>query len=595
MPEARTFTAVLNGVTAHLVEVETHIGGGLPATILVGLPDTALREARDRVRAAIINSAEPWPATKITVGLLPASLPKSGSLLDLAIAVAILAADGTVPAPPADRPVLFFAELGLDGKLRPVPGALPAALAAAADGIGTVVVASANAAEASHAPDVRVVPAGCLADVVAWLRGGPEPAPQDPALHASIPGSVADCGDLADVRGQDSARLAAEIWAAGAHNLSLVGPAGTGTMLAERLPGILPDLTPEEALEVTAIHSVAGMIPATGIITRPPFVAPHHTASMPAIVGGGSSQGITRPGAASLAHLGVLVLEDAPEFRREVLDALRQPMEAGEVLIARHDRIIRFPARFSLLLTARPCPCGASRSPSGNCSCTPAMRRRYLGRLSGPLTDSIDLKAAMTPTPARARRSGDSSQVVLGRVTAARDRARRRLRGTPWHVNSQVPLREVPRLFPVTPGADEVLRHAVSIGAVGERAALRALRVAWTIADLAGRDRPAADDCALALAYATGNPHAGDRLRRARRNDHASNRNVLYAGSVPRSARERHGGDLHRPRRGGRSDEHRYGRGDHRDPCCRRCRCRCRHRRAGGSQPCCATLPPGRC
>jgi magnesium chelatase family protein len=275
-------------------------------------------------------------------------------------------------------------------------------------------------------------------------------------------------------------------------------------MLVQRLPGILPDLSPEQSLEVTAIHSVAGMVPATGIMTRPPFVAPHHTASMPAIVGGGSNQGITRPGAASLAHRGVLLLDDAPEFRREVLDALRQPMEAGEVLVARQGRITRFPARFSLLLTACPCSCEAIGSSPDECSCTPTARRRYLGRLSGPLTDSIDLKAAITPAPARSRRSGDSSEVVLGRVTAARDRSRQRLRGTPWQLNSEVPGAEVRRLLRVMPEADEALRHAVSIGAVSERSARRALRVVWTIADLAGHDRPAADDCALALAYVTG-------------------------------------------------------------------------------------------
>jgi magnesium chelatase family protein len=508
MPEARTFTAVLAGATAHLVEAEAHVGSGLPTTILVGLPDTAVRETRDRTRAAIVNSGEPWPTTKVTVSLLPASLHKPGGSLDLAIAVAILAADSTVPAPPADRPILFFAELGLNGKLRPVPGALPAALAAAANGIGTVVVAPANAAEASHAPGVRVVAAGCLAEVTTWLRGGPEPLPHTLAPPEDIPGPAAGIGDLSDIRGQDSARRAAEIWAAGGHNLSLTGPATPTAMLARRLPGILPGLNRQQALEVTAIHSVAGMVPATGIITRPPFIAPHHTASMPAIIGGGSG-GITRPGAASLAHHGMLFLEDAPEFRREILDALRQPMEAGEVLIARQGTITRFPARFSLLLTARPCPCGASGDPSGECSCTPATRRRYLGRASGPLPDSVDLKAAITPAPAGTRRRGDSTEVVLGRVTAARDRARRRLDGTPWQLNSQVPSAEVRRALRVEPGADTVLRDAVSIGALSERGALRALRVAWTIADLAGHDRPAAGDCALALAYATGKPPRG--------------------------------------------------------------------------------------
>jgi magnesium chelatase family protein len=519
---ARTCTAALLGAEAHLVEVEGHLSNGLPATILVGLPDSSRRETRDRVYAAIRNSGEQWPATKISLGLSPASLPKQGSAHDLAIAVCVLAAAGAVPAAAAGHPVLFYAELGLDGALRPVPGALPAVMAAVADGICTVVVAEANAAEASHVPGARVVSARSLADVVAWLRGGPEPPAQVPVPPRGIPAPLADCGDLADVRGQDSPRLAAEIWAAGSHNLSLTGPPNPSTMLAERLPSILPDLSAEEALEVTSVYSAAGKVPANGIITRPPFVVPHHADTIAAVVGGGSSQGITQPGAASLAHRGVLLLADALEFRREVLDALRGPIGAGEVVIARQGRTTRFPARFSLVLTTPPCPCGASPSSPEQCSCTPAARQRYLARTVGPLTDAIDLRAAMTPVPARVRRSGEPSRAVLERVVVARDRAKRRLHDTPWRLNSEVPPAEMPRLLPVTPGADEVLRDAVGIGAVSQRAALRALRVAWTIADLAGRDRPGANDCALALAYATGDPSAGDhyyteghRLRRA--------------------------------------------------------------------------------
>jgi magnesium chelatase family protein len=505
---AQACTAVLDGATAHLVEAKSTVeDGGLPSTVLTGLPDSSVREARDRVRAAVVNSGEPWPATKIIVSLRPERLHKPGGSLDLAIAVAILGADGTVPA---GRPVLFFAELGLDGSLRPVPGALPAALAAAAGGIATVVVEAGNAAEASHAPGVRVVPAGCLAEVAAWLRDGPEP-PQSHGLPGGVPGPVADCGDLADVRGRGSALLAAEIWAAGTHHLSLAGPPGKVTMLAGRLPSILPGLSAGQALEVTCIHSAAGQVPAAGIITRPPVVALHHSATLPAIVGGGSGGGIAQPGAVSLAHHGVLILADAPEFSRDALDALCEPAEAGEVLIERQGRVTRFPARFSLVLTARPCPCRASAGPRGQCECTAAVRRRHLGRVAGPLADRIDLKAAITSASAKARRCGDSSQAVLGRVAAARDRAGRRLHGTPWQLNSEVPLAEVPRLLPVPPDAGEQLRHAVSTGAISQHAALRAARVAWTIADLAGRGRPAAGDIALALAYATGDPSAGNR------------------------------------------------------------------------------------
>jgi magnesium chelatase family protein len=505
MALARTYSVALVGVEGHLIEIEADIAHGLPATILVGLPDTALREARDRIRAAIVNTGEPWPTTKITVGLSPASLPKRGSGFDLAIAVAILAAAGTVPSEPVSG-MLFLAELGLDGQLRPVPGVLPAVAAAAAHGIRTVVIAAGNAAEATQIPNVRVVPALGLSDVTAWLRGGPEP----PREHADgrpetkpRPG-LARPADLADLRGQDEARAAAEICAAGGHNLSLLGPPGAGTtMLAERIPTILPGLDRAAALEVTAIHSVAGVVPEPGIITRPPFCAPHHTASRAAMIGGGS--GIIRPGAVSLAHRGILFLDSAPEFSANVLDTLRQPLESGEVIVARGGLLARFPARFSLILAASPCPCTAAGRPPADCGCTPAMRRRYLSRLSGPLTDRIDLKVTMTPPADRTTAArGESSQAVLDRVAAARERAAHRLRGTPWKLNSEIPAAELRRSYPLPPGSVGLLQRAADLGVISERAARRAARVAWSIADLAGRDRPNREDCALALAFLTG-------------------------------------------------------------------------------------------
>ena len=558
MALARTHAVALVGVEGHVVEVETDIGNGLPAMILVGLPDTALREARDRIRAAICNSGEPWPGTRMTVGLSPASLPKRGSGFDLAIAVGVLAAGGAVPTGRLAT-MMFLAELGLDGRLHPVNGVLPAVLAAAEAGLGTVVVSAENAAEAALVPGVRVVAAGCLAHVCAWLRGGPRPQlpsadPAGPAgARESRPalgqengpagargnrpalgqenglaggrgngsalgqGNGAQGGpgsrgvgrrDMADVIGQAEARAAAEISAAGGHNLLLAGPPGAGkTMLAERLPTILPPLDRAAALAVTSIHSVAGTLPSgAGLVTRPPFCAPHHTASKAAIVGGGS--GIIRPGAASLAHCGILFLDEAPEFDRDVLDALRQPLESGSVTIARAGMCTTFPAQFALALAANPCPCARYATSATTCDCSPAARRRYQAKLSGPLLDRVDVKVELRPV-GRAellhdRDGAEPSRVVAARVLAARQRAAHRLAGTPWRLNAQIPGAELRRAYPPAAGALDLREVAMARGQVSARGADKIIRVAWSVADLAGRERPAARDVDTAIGLWTG-------------------------------------------------------------------------------------------
>ena len=514
MALARTHSVALVGVAGHLIEVEADIAQGLPMTILVGLPDTALREARDRIRAAIVNSAEKWPQSKITVGLSPASLPKRGSGFDLAIAIAILAASEALPLS-SPHGIMFFAELGLDGRLRPVPGVLPAVIAATAEGLSTVVVAAENAAEARLVPDARVIAAGCLAQVAMWLRGGPAPVPPPPPPDPPDPpagtlGSRVRHMDLAEVLGQSEARKAVEICAAGGHNLSLLGPPGAGkTMLAERLPTILPGLEPAAALEVTSIHSVAGTLrPGAGLLTEPPFCAPHHTASKAAIVGGGS--GIIRPGAASLAHRGVLFLDEAPEFDRDVLDALRQPLEAGEVVIARSAMCARFPARFTLVLAANPCPCAKSSSGGAGCGCSPATRRRYLGRLSGPLLDRVDVKVQLQPVSRREmlydRGFTETSAVVAQRVAGAREHMTRRLDGTPWRLNAEIPGAELRRSFPPESGALRSLDRAMELGQVSARGADKIVRVAWSVADLSGKSRPGSDEVSVAIALWLGVP-----------------------------------------------------------------------------------------
>lgn len=511
---AKAYAVSLLGLAGTIVEVESEISSTLPGFILVGLPDASLSEAKDRVRAAIQNSGLKMPDRRITVNLSPASVRKHGSSFDLAIAVSVLAASGTLK-PESISKWVHLGELGLDGSVRRINGILPSLIAAKLAGILHAIVPVANLAEASLVEGMHVLGVSHFAEV-AKLHGAALPSSEqwqpievqakplkaEPVDHRNFMSL-----DMSDVLGQQEAVEALTVAAAGGHHLLMVGPPGAGkTMMAERLPGILPNLNLDDALETTAVLSISGRSNSTNenLIQRPPFEAPHHSASVSSLVGGG--MGIPRPGVISLANNGVLFLDEAPEFQKPVLEALRQPLESGEVMINRSGGTARFPAKFQLVLAANPCPCGHGYGSGRNCRCNDQQRVKYLAKLSGPLLDRIDIRLninAASPAQLAIARASSSHSVgtaeLRERVTVARQLASKRLQGTPWQINAQVPGSYLRKHLPLDSQSVLKLEDALDKGRISMRGFDRCLRLAWSNADLEERNQPNQIDVAKAI------------------------------------------------------------------------------------------------
>lgn len=527
MPVASTPTIALVGASGHLVDVQVDVSPGQPGLTMVGRSDLSLNEAPHRCRMAVHNTNLHWPSTKrVTILLSPSDLHKRGTHFDLAIALAVLKADGQLPEADLGSSV-FIGELTLDGGLRSVPGVLPMVLAAVDRGIHRVFVPEPQAHEATMVPGVTVFGMRSLGQVVAELSGeevpeAPPVAPMSGSRLLSWRGQERlDEVDLVDVLGMQEARYAVEVAAAGGHHLLLSGPKGCGkTTLAERIPTILPDLNVQESIEVTALHSLAGALQeGDGLIRRPPFSAPHHDASKASIVGGGT--GRVRPGEISRAHCGVLLLDEFPLLRTDVIDALRQPLESGDVTIARGDDAVTFPARGLVVFAANPCPCGDYRADAGGnrCTCLERHRKDYQRRIRGPITDRIDITrhlTALQPHDAHDRWARpESSATVRERVAAARLRQEARYRGRAWRLNGHTPGAALAQEWPLTREAQTVIDDQMYDGKLSRRGATRVHRLALTIADLRGADVPSVADTDTALALRQGLPLMSAAMRRA--------------------------------------------------------------------------------
>lgn len=476
----------LVGIDGFPVTMEVNLSGGLPVFELVGLPDAAVRESRERVRAAMKNSGFGFPDDRLIVNLAPADMKKEGPAFDLAIAVGVAASMGLVAAG-ALRDIAILGELSLDGSVRPVRGALPMTISAREAGVRRIALPEGNAREAACVEGIGIYPFSSLKQLIGFLRGAADVPPVEPVEYRKLLGARASSSDFKYVKGQKFAKRALEIAAAGGHNALLIGTPGSGkTLLARAVPAILPDMSFEEALEATRIHSAAGYPPESGLLTERPFRSPHHTASPAAIVGGGAT---ALPGEISRAHHGVLFLDELPEYRRDVLEVLRQPMEDGVVTITRVGAQATYPAQFMLICSMNPCPCGNYGSRTAQCRCTPHQIRQYLNKISGPLLDRIDLHIEVESIPADELASPgqeEESAAVRARVEAARSVQRARYEGQGIACNARLDARTLGPNCPMTQEAKKLLRDASEAMGFSNRAYTRVVKVARTIADLAG-------------------------------------------------------------------------------------------------------------